>query len=180
MFSKYLKGLRIFLHNCVLKEGREEDQPNVSRKREAWGYHITGVILQLFIYSGMKKLQERTGHLKQQQVSSHPSIMVQSRKSIATSNSTVISTTKSIHRAKLHKNVCLLPFLLGGNQEYVYSWAEGRAHNCAAASLVQTGKGKLTFCLINLFYPQYHFSLPPKIYLNCLQINKVAEVRKNF
>lgn len=88
-------------------------------------------------------------------------IRVQCRKSIATSNSTVISTTKSTHKAKLHKNVCLLPFLLGGNKEYIYTWIKGRGHTIQQLSLVQRDRDAY-FLLYKLLYPQCHFSLPLK------------------
>lgn len=71
------------------------------------------------------------------------SIRVQSRKSIITSNSTVISTTKSIHKAKLQMYIY-----------YHFYWEEtknifmhGRRHTMQRLSLVQRVRGSLLFAL---------------------------------
>lgn len=145
----------VFLQNCVLKKvSKEEDQLNVLRKkREAWGHRIPGVILQVSTRAG--RLQESTGHgggstrnrYWEQTSGFKSSIRAQCRKSIATSNSTVISTNKSTHKAKLHNNVCLLPFLLGGDKEYIYAWIKGRGHTMQQLSLVQRVRRSLLFAL---------------------------------
>lgn len=126
-----------FLQNSVLKKVRKEGRSIKCVKKKEGSLRTSHPRYDpASIYSGIRRLQESTGHgggstrtwYWEQTSGFKSSIRVQCRKSIATSNSTVISTTKSTHKAKLHKNVCLLPFLLGGNKEYIYAWKKGRGH----------------------------------------------------
>jgi hypothetical protein len=84
-------------------------------RREVQRYHITGINPRR-ICSGMKDSRTAKGMMEvvpeacicsKQQVSSHPTIMVQNRKIYSQ-----IRTTKFIHKVKVQKNVRLLPFLL--------------------------------------------------------------------